>query len=123
MNKNVLYLINELNKLTTPSHYPSHLKIRVLELNYLADEYKNRVDTVDLNINLTHEIKKRMFKLLGIIPDCRVDNEFIHTFSDLIIEFIEEAKKGDEDMSDLISALNDMSISFNLEKSLKKLRM
>jgi len=125
MNHDVLNLIKKLDKLCILSYYSInyHLRIKITELNYFANEYYNPKDTVNSSVNFLHEIKTRIFELLGIIPHCDVSNELIFTFNDLIIEFIDEMERQEEDISDLISAFDNMSVSFNLERGLSKIKI
>lgn len=121
MNSKIFNLIQCLYKLSIGSHYPSSLKLKIIELNYMADEY-NKSHTI--NLDIFQEIKKRIFNLLGIVPDCKnINLEFISTFSDLIIELIDEETRQEHDISDLVLAFNNISLSFNLGKSLSNMKI
>ena len=64
------------------SYYPNNLKIKIIELNYFANEYANPKN-IGSNIDLHKEIKKRIFRLLEIISSYKFSsNEFIATISD-----------------------------------------
>lgn len=113
----IFNLIQKLTKYSNEYYYPSILRIKILQLNCLADEFIKSNNTDHFQ-----EIKKIIFRLLETIPDYKnISNDFILLFSELIIVIIEEETKQKHDISDLISAFNHLSLSFDLEKSLSNL--
>ena len=115
----VINSIHNLFKYTSDNYYPSNLKIKIIELNYLANVYKHEQDQ-----DYIKKIRNIIFNLLEIIPKCKtIDINFIMIFSELIINFMDEESKQENDITDLIKAFDKISVSFNLTKSLSNLKI
>jgi hypothetical protein len=118
MNKNIACQIRRLHELSIQGYqYLPFIKASVSTMNYWANKHSSSKYDESTPL-IIPEIRKKIFILLQVIPNCRgISSEFITIFSDLIIEFIQEESKQQHDISDLISAFDKMSVSLNSSKS------
>ena len=110
MNSLKVELINRLSRISSNTyHFSKQIRFKICILNHLASECNSLK-----NYDSDTEFNKIIFDLLVMIPNNKnISIEFINIFSDLIIEVIESEKRQDKDISDLISAFTNFSISAN----------
>lgn len=115
-------IININNKyINNTYHYiPNIIRIKFTKLRYTVDHYVNHHYGDALNIY--SEIKGIIFTLISdIANDSHTDLDFVITFGDLALEFIEEEINKNNDIFELINMLEKMSLSFNLNLQFNKL--
>lgn len=121
MNSTIYNLVKKLINVTLSgsNYYIPDIKQRVNNISSLIEKYQKEQYN-----NILQEFKKEIFILLVIIAECpNINREFVVVFSDLLIEVIDEETKQKHDVSDLISALDNLSISFNLDKGFSKMSL
>lgn len=124
MDQNIYILIKRLDNIAKLYHVSLFIKTKVEILALNADQY--HIQNINLNnkaYNFDTYIRDEIFNLLiNITNTNNTSIEFLLAFSDLIVEIIDKESKNEKDISDLISALNKLSISFGLNKQISNIR-
>ena len=104
MNQRIIDLIEQLtvHSMTSMVYCQHYIKTKINILNVHAHQSES------------HLVKKDVLNLIPIISNTYMDQRFIEIFSELVLEIFDQEIRNNNDITDLINAMDRTNISSNI---------